>query len=389
MAKGKAINGSGTGPFQRADGRWMVQATVGYDAGTGKPIRKTMYGKTASEAAAKLRAVTAAVDSKTYQEPQRMKLSQWLDIWLAEYCGGIKSATLKSYSDIVKCHIKPKLGAVRLSDLQPHHVQRFINDLERDSKPKPLSNKTIKNIHGVLSKALSEAVRVKYIASNPAAGTVLPKKDTAEMNPLDAEEIVRFCEAIKGNPYEPVFYVALNTGMRLSEILGLRWSRVDFKKGTITVDVQLLCQRGKDYKRTLGSPKNGKSRTFKPAPAVMECLKAVSLEQKEWQIKAGEVWSNPLDLCFTNTIGGELVHITIERHFNRVIEAADIPAHRFHDLRHTYCVEAIMAGIPAKTISETLGHSSVAFTLNKYAHVTNAMQDEASERMQARILGRK
>lgn len=385
MARGRAANGSGMQPRQRKDGLWEVRYCAGIDPGTGKPIRKSLYGKTSAEVAEKLRAVTASVDAGTYQEPQRMPLGDWLEIWLDEYCGAIKPGTQKAYADNVKNHIKPALGAVRLCELQPHEVQRFINNLQR----KTLSPKSIKNIHGVLCKALSEAVRIKYLASNPASGCILPKVIQEEIHPFEAEEIKAFMDAIHGNPSEALFFVALNTGMRLSEILGLRWSRVDFNKGMIKVDVQLLVKRGKNTARELGLPKNSKPRLFKPAPAVMDVLRAVDRQQKEWRLKAGSAWNNPLGLVFTNEIGQEIPHATVEHRFSHVLESAGIEAHRFHDLRHTFTVESLRAGVDVKTVSEMLGHSSVSFTLDVYGHVTKAMQDDAANKLQAVILGRK
>lgn len=140
--------------------------------------------------------------------------------------------------------------------------------------------------------------------------------------------------------------------------------------------------------RQLGTPKNGKTRTFKPAPAVMECLRKVERQQKEWRIKAGALWDNPLTLCFTNEIGECIPHATIEHRYTRLLNAAGIEAHRFHDLRHTFTVESLRAGVDVKTVSEMLGHSSVSFTLDVYGHVTTAMQDEAANRLQTVILGR-
>ena len=385
MARGRATNGSGMQPRQRKDGLWEVRYSAGTHPGTGKPVRKSIYGKTAAEVAEKLRAVTASVDAGTYMEPQRMPLGDWLEIWLNEYCGAIKAGTLKAYRDNVKNHIKPALGAMHLCEIQPHDVQRFINRLGKTK----LSPKSIKNIHGVLCKALGEASRIKYIASNPASGCILPKAVREEIHPLEAEEISAFMGAIKGNPSESLFFVALNTGMRLSEILGLRWNRVDFKKGMIKVDAQLLVKRGKDTSRELGLPKNSKPRTFKPAPAVMDCLRAVERQQKEWRLKAGPNWDNALGLVFTNEIGQEIPHATVEHRFSRVLQSAGIEAHRFHDLRHTFTVESLRAGVDVKTVSEMLGHSSVSFTLDVYGHVTKAMQDEAANRLQAVILGRK
>ncbi len=387
MARGRAANGSGTQPRLRPDGRWEIRYTAGVDPGTGKLIRKSLYGRTSEEVARKLRGITAAVDAGTWQEPQRMPLGEWLDTWLAEYCLGVKPSTLKTYSDVVKNHIRPALGAVKLCELQPHMVQRFLNGLQRGASP--LSAKSVKNVHGVLSKALAEAVRVKYMPVNPSTGCILPKVTREEIHPFEAEEITRFLEAIKDSPFESLFFVAINTGMRISELLGLRWSRVDFKKGTIKVDAQLLCLRGKGTQRTLGPTKNGKARTFKAAPAVMECLRAVERQQKEWRLRAGEVWDNPLGLVFTSETGGDIPHITIEHHFARVLAAAGIVTHRFHDLRHTFTVEGIKAGVDVKTLSAMLGHSSVAFTLDVYGHVTEAMHDEAANRLQALIVSRK
>ena len=246
----------------------------------------------------------------------------------------------------------------------------------------------MKNVHGTLCKALSEAVRVRYIASNPANGCILPKVRRDDIAPLEAEEVTAFSEAIKGNPSEAVFFVALNTGMRLSEILGLRWSRVDFKNGMIKVDAQMLVKRGKDAERTLGTPKNGKPRTFKAAPVVLDCLKAVQRKQKEWRLQAGEAWNNALDLVFTNEAGQEIPHATIEHRFTRIMDSIGLEGHRFHDLRHTFATEAIRAGVDVKTVSEMLGHSSVAFTLDVYAGVTSAMQDEAANRLQALFTSR-
>ena len=386
MARGRAANGSGMQPRQRKDGRWEVRYSAGIHPGNGRPIIKSIYGKTSAEVSEKLRAVTAAVDAHTYIEPQKMPLGEWLGIWLSEYCGAIKPGTLKTYSDNVKNHIIPALGAVKLCELQPHDVQKFINSLQRGKKP--LSAHTVKNIHGTLCKALTEAARVKYIPSNPANGCILPKVQRDEISPLVGEEIGAFTRAIKGNPSEDVFFVALNTGMRLSEVLGLRWSRVDFKKGTIKVDAQLLVKRGKDTERTLGLPKNSKPRTFKAAPAVIECLKAVQRRQKEWRLLAGPTWGNALDLVFTNETGQEIPHATIEHRFMRIMDTIGLQGHRFHDLRHTFATESIRAGIDTKTISDMLGHSSTAFTLDIYGHVTTTMQDDAANRLQALIIAR-
>ena len=140
--------------------------------------------------------------------------------------------------------------------------------------------------------------------------------------------------------------------------------------------------------RELGIPKNGKPRSFIVAPAVMERLREVDLRQKEQRLCAGPAWSNPLDLVFTNEVGQEIPHATIEHRFARVLESAGIQNHRFHDLRHTFTVESIRAGVDVKTLSSMLGHSSVSFTLDVYAHATSDMQADAADKLEALILGR-
>lgn len=386
MARGRAANGSGLQPRLRADGRWEARYQVGINPTTGKAIIRSIYAATSEECARKLRAAVAAIDAGTYIDPSRMTVTQWLEIWLNEYCGAVKPGTRKTYSDTVRCHLAPGLGRYRLCALQPHDVQRFINALQQGART--LSPKTVKNIHGTLCKALSEACRVKYIPSNPASGCILPKVTREELHPLEAEEIISFANAIKGNPSEALFFIALNTGMRLSELLGLRWSRIDFKKGTIKVDSQMLVKRGKDASRTLAPPKNNKTRTFTAAPAVMDMLQSVYRQQKAWKAAAGALWQNTHDLVFTNEIGEGIPHATIEHRFSRVLTAAGIEKRRFHDLRHTFTVESIRAGVDVKTLSETLGHSSVSFTLDVYGHVTNAMQTDAASKIQTLIVSR-
>lgn len=386
MARGRAANGSGLQPRLRADGRWEARYQVGTDPTTGKAIKRSVYAATSEECAKKLRAAVAAIDAGTYIDPSRMTVSQWLEIWLNEYYGAIKPGTRKTYSDTVRRHIAPALGRFRLCALQPHDVQRFVNALQQGARP--LSAKTVKNIHGTLCKALSEACRVKYIASNPASGCILPKAVREELHPLEEAEIIAFTNAIRGNPSENLFFVALNTGMRLSELLGLRWSRIDFRRGTIKVDSQMLVKRGKDASRTLAPPKNNKPRTFTVAPAVMDRLQSVRDQQAQWKANAGKVWQNTQNLVFTNEAGEGVPHATIEHRFARVLAAAGIEKRRFHDLRHTFTVESIRAGVDVKTLSEMLGHSSVSFTLDVYGHVTNTMQAEAAERLQTIITRR-
>lgn len=367
---GRAANGAGT-IAQKKNGSWELRFTVDGQ-------RKSRCYKTFTEAEKARREITAAVDQGKFVDAQKMPLSSWLTIWLDQYCQSIKPGTLVQYRGYVKNHIIPAIGHVRLCNLQPHHVQKMVNELSGHGKGKTeISYKTRKNVHGCLSAALGKAVEIKYIAENPATGCSIPRdndaQNTREIHPFSADEINSFLEKAKESPYFDIYSFALGTGCRLSEILGLRWSRINFKTAFITIDAQLLLQRKAGDVRKLGQTKNRKARKFKVAPQVLEDLKAVKRRQMEARIKAGAVWDNSLDLVFTDAIGGSLPHSSIEHDFRRICDAISAQGHRFHDLRHTFACEALRHGADVKTLSEALGHYSTAFTLDVYAHVTEEM----------------
>ena len=159
---------------------WEARFTAGYDPGTGKQLQRSITGKTQKEVAQKLKAATAAIDAGTYQAPSKMTVGQWLDIWTAEYLGGVKPRTVENYCSVVKNHIKPALGAVKLEALDAHTIQGFYN-----RQGETLSAKTVKDHHGILHKALQQAVANGYIRFNPAAACVLPRAEKKEIKPLD------------------------------------------------------------------------------------------------------------------------------------------------------------------------------------------------------------
>ena len=179
--------------------------------------------------------------------------------------------------------------------------------------------------------------------------------------------------------------MALFTGCRLSELLGLTWDCVDFQKGTILVCKQLARPVHRAESGLFISPKNGKSRTITPAPSVLKTLKEQRRRQAEMQIKAGPLWDNPHGLVFTNQIGGPLNQNPVEAQFSAAVKTAGLVGVRFHDLRHTYAVNAIRAGDDIKTIQGNLGHASAGFTLDRYGHFTERMKQDSAARMEGFI----
>ena len=380
-------NAQGAGTIRkRSDGRWEARFTTGFDPTTGKQIQKSIYGKTQKDVREKLRAMTAEVDQGTYQDPCKMTVEEWLDIWLKEYTGNTKPHTRKTYEAVIQNHIKPVFGSQKLSSITSVSVQKFVNNLENQKdKQQPLSPKTIKNIHGVLHSALQQAVRIGLLWVNPASYTILPKRTKAEIMPLQDEEVSRFLAAIHGHPFEYIYLTDLFTGLRQSELLGLTWGDINFSDGCITIRRQLQFLGSKHGGYRFTTPKNGKSRQIFPAKYVMDVLKRQQRKQLEMRLAAGPAWNNPDDLVFTDALGNHLKHDLIYRHVKRIFAQIGCPDRRFHDLRHSYAVLSIQAGDDIKTVQENLGHYSAAFTLDVYGHVTNQMKRDSAERMERHI----
>ena len=356
---------------------WEARYTLGFDQMTGKQIQRSITGKTQKEVAQKLREITVELDQGTYQEPTKMTLGEWLEIWLKDYSVNLKPMTQQTYSEQIQNHIKPELGRIKLKDLKTHMIQRFYSSLATGEKP--LAAKTIKNIHGVLHRALNQAVSNNLIRVNPATACVLPKVQKPEIKPLEPGEIYRILQEAKEDDYQNLVIVALFTGMRQGELLGLSWDCVDFETGVIIVKQQL---QHKDGKYFLCSPKSNKPRKMLPAPLVMDALKAEQEKQRLAQQQAGEVWSNPFNLVFTDASGKNLVRRTVVKHFKAIAERAGAGDARFHDMRHSFAVASLLAGDDIKTVQENLGHATAAFTLDVYGHVTEQMRRDSASRMQ-------
>ena len=267
---------------------WEARYTEGADPGTGKQVQRSITGKTQKEVAQKLKAATTAIDNGTYTAPSKQTLGQWLDTWIATYCGGVKPRTLEIYKTDIRVHIKPALGAIRPEALNTQTIQSFYNKLakegreirRKDKKGKitvtkaPMSAKSIKNIHGVLHKALQQAVLIGSLRFNPTEACTLPRQEKKELAPLDDEQIAAFLAAIQDSDMKTLLTVTLFTGMREGEVLGLMWECVDFEAGTITINKQLQRYRepgGGVYR--ISVPKNSKGRTITSAASVMALLK--------------------------------------------------------------------------------------------------------------------
>ena len=410
--KRKAKRGNGDGTITRRtvarNGKsytyWEGRLTVGYDSGSGKQIRKSFTGKTRQEVREKMQAAAVAVNEGQFFEPSKITLGEWLDIWLKDYSADKKFLTVKHYTAQCKTHIKPALGAVKLSMLTTPQIQSFYNDLGKKGKQirkkdqktgkitvtfEPLAAKSIRNIHGILIKALNVAIDVGYLKINPADRVTLPRNAKKEINPLDDAQIAAFYKAAADDEYCYLLRLIPFTGLREAEAMGLTWDCVDFEAGTLKINKQLVKRPNAAGGFTLAETKNSKIRVIKAADMVMQQLKQRERQQIEERFKAGELWQGWQDdeerktaLVFTTATGSNLSPQTVYNHCKKVLEKIGAGDRCVHDLPHTFAVLSLQNGDDVKTVQGNLGHATAAFTLDVYGHVSERMKEDSAARMQ-------
>ena len=303
----KRANGEGS-MRKRSNGTWEARITVGTDPLTGKLISKSIYARTQKECRDKIKAIqdqlegrnnqtaalaqSAASKSETEKE---MTVSEWLDIWLADYLADVKPGTQESYQSVCRIYLKPAFKSIPLSNLKAPMIQKMYNRL----REKGLSPKYIKNIHGVLHRAMDMAVRLEYLVRNPTSACVIPRVVEKKVEPLDAPEQKKLFEVLHGEEFEALFLTDIFTGLRSGELIGLTWDCVDFEHGVIHVEKQLCQVRKKGCRFYFGTLKNGKTRIIEPAPFVMETLREHKKQQEQQKKAAGDLWD---DLGFPDLV---------------------------------------------------------------------------------------
>ena len=379
--KSNTKNAKGSGTIRkRSDGRWEARYTTGIDPKTGKQTQKSVYGKTQKEVRQKLTEVTAEIDSGTYLEQTKDTVGEWLDTWLKTYAlYSVKSYTYDAYERSCNIHIKPALGRIRLSALTAPQIQQFYNSLITE---KELSPKTVKNIHGVLHRALGQAVKLGMLRSNPTNVCDLPKAHRKEIKPMEQAEITKFLQAIQGTKYGLVYQITLFTGLREGEVLGLTWDCIDFQHNALYVNKQLQKTQKVGGQYVLAPTKSGRSRMITVAPSVRDLLKKQKSQQAQMRLLVGQDWKNPWDLVFTNEFGGNLSHFTVYKTFKEIVRSIGLEQERFHDLRHSYAVVSLESGDDIKTVQTNLGHATASFTLDVYGHVSQKMRQQSADRME-------
>ena len=312
-----------------------------------------------------------SISTTDIAKPDVVYISDWLDKWLTNYTVHLQPATVHSYRVNSDCHIKRVLGHLRMSELTFEDCQLFINSLMIGyGIPAALKPKTIHNIHGTLHTALKTAVKLDLIKSNPSDGVLLPKVEPYSYNPYNQQQLQAFYVRLTRHPKKEVFLFTLFTGMRQSEIIGLTWDCVNLHDSTLNIYRQLQYNKEtNDYYWTL--PKGGKSRTLALNNHAAAILRSLYVEHE----------CIPDDYVFRTREGTHYTHAGLYDSFKKVTISIGCPKTRFHDLRHTYAVMSLEAGMDPKTLQYNLGHYSAAFTLDVYCHCIDEMKRKGSEKL--------
>lgn len=374
---------------KRKDGSWQASIKVGVKD-NGKDKRKYFYGKTRKEVQEKLTKSVHEVNQGTYTEPSKLIVGEWLDTWINEYMkNNIRQNTWKSYETQIRVHIKPEIGQLKLSKLNTSHVQALLNCKfeggRKDGKEGGLSNRSIKYIHTVLHSALEQALKENIIMVNPCNAIKMPKKDEEKkIMYLTLEQVRIFLEYAKESRFYSAYVLALNTGLRRGEIVGLKWDCIDFEKATLAVKLNaVITNEG----TVLSKPKTKSSIRTIPVPqSALKELKRHQLKQLEYKNFHMRGAYEEHDMVFPNEFGKPMDPNNFARNFNGIMkrikkEHTNFPDITLHCLRHTFATLSLESGIPAKTIQEILGHSTISMTLDLYSHVTEKMKFDASEKI--------
>ena len=365
---------------RKSDGRWCGQLTIGTDPKTGKQKRKYFYGDKRKDVAKQMSELKQKLFDGNYNEPSDMKVGAWLTRWNQGRKSKLAFGTYRAYRIWIDNHINPEIGHIKLKDLTTRRVQKLLNDKLEDRGVEGkggLAVNSVKHIYGTINAGLEQAVKEGLVNKNVAAAAEPPKKQEEEkLHTWTKEEVKLFLNAAKDHRYYLVFYIALNTGMRKGEILGLKWEDIDFKAKRISVNRQVYrTDEGLTLKRV-------KTKAGERVIPINDVMIQKLQKQKEQQETIAEMLNkeyNKYNLVNINSAGNPISPRNAYRLFKRLTKEIDVEQIRFHDLRHTFSTLFLQNGGNIKTLQQILGHASISTTMDTYSHVTDEMLNSATD----------
>ena len=354
---------------RRSNGRWYPVLQLSPDPDTGRRRRTTLGGyDTRTEAREALRDAQEQA-RRGWAGPDR---STTVDGFLQEWLAGVRlelaPTTAALYRTLIEHHVVPRIGGIRLQQLRPADLTRLYAELLQEGGPggRPLSPKSVRNVHTTLRKALADAVEERRLDWNPAEAAKPPRLDrVTDKRTWTATQVETFLQSVADDRLWPLYLLAAATGMRRGELLGLQWRDVDLDATRLQVR-RTLVQYGALVVEK--EPKTARSRRTIPLdPAAVAALRRRKAQQAEERLRAGGAYSDR-GLVFPNELGGPLTPSTVSAAFRRRVKAAGLPVLTLHGLRHTFATLGLEAGVDTLYVSEILGHSSPAITMQVYQH---------------------
>lgn len=372
------------GTIKKRGKSWRIVVDTGVNPVSGKRTQHTETRRTKHEAEDRLAELIGQVNTGGYVKPSRLTVADFMRRWLREYAAtNVRPRTYEEYAKKVEAHIIPCLGAIALSDLQPSHLTKFYQDRlakgRLDGKG-GLSGRTVVHLHRILSEALSHAVKWNEVIRNVATAVNPPQTDHREMAVLDAEGVSKALAAVEGTVWHTIYHVAIFTGLRRGEMLGLRWRDLDLTLGTLSV-VQVMHQL-KGQRIIFSDPKTRKGkRSVALAPSTVLALRAYRERVEADRAMLGLAISQE-DRVFTKPDGSPITPYAVTQAWRALTKKHSLGSVRLHDLRHTHATLMLKQGVHPKVVQERLGHANISVTLDTYSHVLPGLQEAAALRFE-------
>jgi integrase len=368
--------------IKRSKNSYSIKVSLGRDAAKAKYKYQWVTVKgTKKDAEKRLSELLNQLDNGTFIKPGKTTLGEYLERWLKEYCWpNLSPRTSEGYESIIRCHLIPALGKIPLTQLKPEHLQRYYSEKllggRYDGKG-ALTHTTVSHHHTCIHRALKMALRWGLINRNPADSIAAPRPQSSEMHTMNEDEVNRFLNAADNTPYYELFYLALYTGMRRSELLALKWFDVDLLLCQISVTHSLHHLRTGEI--IFRQPKTAKGRRMiSLSPSVALLLQEYKDKQSIRRAMMGTELKDE-DLIFSDFQGKPLLPDTVSHFWLKLIRRIGLEKIRLHDARHTHASLLLKAGIHPKIVQERLGHATISTTLDLYSHVSPGLQQAAAE----------